>query len=313
MMNLKFNILILALCLSILVFSVGWADTDKVGQPEMGKIADHRVVNILRLGKIPESAIVKAKNDLHIGYGHTSHGGQVTSGMSGLVGFANTGGLGTAYPNDLFAWSRGGGDGTLDLREGAGYKDGPLRLDCGYAGWVRETRDFLDDPKHSDINVIMWSWCGQVSGMTEKRLISHYLSPMSQLEKDYPHVRFVYMTGHLNHKGTGPNENTHIRNEQIRAFCRKNDKWLFDFADIESYNPDGDFFGDRKANDACDYDSDGNGSLDANWAQEWQDNSANKGKWFKCKSAHTQPLNANQKAYAVWWLWARMAGWNGDV
>lgn len=277
------------------------------------KIADHRAVNLLRLGKIPESAVVKAKKNLHIGYGHTSHGSQITDGMSGLVDFANHGGLGIPYTKDLFAWNRGGTYYALDLQQGAGYQKGPLRLDCGYSGWDKETRDFLDDPKNSNINVIMWAWCGQVSGMTDNKMITHYLSPMNQLEKDYPHVTFIYMTGHLSHNGTGPNENTHLRNEQIRAFCRDNGKWLFDFADIESYNPDGEYYGNRKTNDACDYDSDGNGSLDANWALEWQNNPKNKGKWFACKSAHTQPVNANQKAWAFWWLLARIAGWDGHV
>ena len=31
--------------------------------------------------------------------------------------------------------------------------------------------------------------------------------------------------------------------------------------------------------------------------------------WYKCSSAHSQPLNANLKAYAAWWLWARLVGW----
>jgi len=34
--------------------------------------------------------------------------------------------------------------------------------------------------------------------------------------------------------------------------------------------------------------------------------------WYRCGSAHSQPLNANRKAYAAWWLWARLAGWNGE-
>ncbi len=33
--------------------------------------------------------------------------------------------------------------------------------------------------------------------------------------------------------------------------------------------------------------------------------------WYSCSSAHSQPLNANRKAYAAWWLWARIAGWDG--
>ena len=32
--------------------------------------------------------------------------------------------------------------------------------------------------------------------------------------------------------------------------------------------------------------------------------------WYSCSSAHSQPLNANRKAYAAWWLWARLAGWS---
>ena len=32
--------------------------------------------------------------------------------------------------------------------------------------------------------------------------------------------------------------------------------------------------------------------------------------WYNCYSAHSQPLNANRKAFAAWWLWATLAGWN---
>ncbi len=60
---------------------------------------------------------------------------------------------------------------------------------------------------------------------------------MNQLETDYPDVTFVYMTGHLN--GTGPEGNVNTRNNQIRNFCIENHKVLYDFADIESYDPDG--------------------------------------------------------------------------
>jgi len=49
---------------------------------------------------------------------------------------------------------------------------------------------------HPDTNVVIWSWCGQVSNISEQDLIDHYLLPMTQLEINYPGITFVYMTGH---------------------------------------------------------------------------------------------------------------------
>ena len=69
---------------------------------------------------------------------------------------------------------------------------------------------------------------------------------------------------------------------------------------------------DKKPNDGCDYDTDGDGTLDGNWAIEWQNSHTEGTDWYDCSSAHSQPLNANQKAYAAWWLWARIAGWDGN-
>ena len=67
------------------------------------------------------------------------------------------------------------------------------------------------------MNVVMWSWCGQVSSAPAN--IKTYLSLMSRLEEDYPDVRFVYMTGHTD--GTGLTGNLHVRNQQIRDYCKR--------------------------------------------------------------------------------------------
>ena len=264
-----------------------------------GIIIDHNCTDIT---SIPESAINLAKASLHIGYGHTSHGSQITTGMTGLVAFANNGGLGLSLPQDIFAWNNGGTNGALDLEEGDGYGSGWLDHDCGYyPEWVNETREYLDDPSHSDVNVIIWSWCGQVSGRSEQGMIDTYLAPMSQLESEYPDVKFVYMTGHAD--GTGLSGNLHLRNQQIRNYCISNNKVLYDFYDIECYDPDNNYFGDKNVNDDCSY-------TGGNWAIEWQNTHTEGVDWYNCSAAHTQPLNANQKAYTAWWLWARLAGWD---
>lgn len=253
-------------------------------------VADHQTT---QLASIPESSIRKAKRELRIAYGHTSHGSQLVTGMTGLVQFRGT----------LYAVNQTGADSALRLLDmpfsGAADLGNPDRT-----AWATATRTYLN--AHPDVNVVIWSWCGQVSSATSND-ISLYLSLMDSLERSYPSVKFVYMTGHLD--GTGLQGNLHLRNEQIRSYCRSNKKILFDFADIESYDPDGTYFGDRLPNDACEYDGDGNGSREKNWALEWQ--TAHPGGWYSCGSAHSQPLNANLKAYAAWWLWARIAGWEG--
>ena len=66
---------------------------------------------------VPQEWIEEAKLELHIAYGHTSHGSQLITGMTGLIGFANNGGLGLALPQDIFAFNNGGTGGALDLRE----------------------------------------------------------------------------------------------------------------------------------------------------------------------------------------------------
>ncbi len=275
-----------ALALLVMFLSTSCTKDDPV--PGDGMIINHSGTD---LSSIPDEWIENAKENLHIAYGHTSHGSQLTSGMTGLAEFKG----------DKYAWNNGGTGGALDLHDYA------MSGDLGnpdFTNWEKETRNYLKD--HPGVNVIIWSWCGQVSGASEQN-INTYLDLMSGLEADYPDVTFVYMTGHLD--GTGVTGNLHIRNEQIRNHCITYEKFLFDFADIESYDPDGNYYLDKNADDGCNYDSDGNGSRESNWAIDWQNSHTEGVDWYQCGSAHSQPLNANMKAYAAWHLWARIAGW----
>ncbi|MBN2476821.1 MAG: PEP-CTERM sorting domain-containing protein [Pirellulales bacterium] len=272
-------------------------------------LIDHESTDLTTLS---QAVIERAKNNLHIGYGHTSHGSQLTTGMSGLVGFINGGGLGLSCPENFFAYNNGGSDGALDLHDC--FQPGDLG-NPDRTTWAARTRTYLDDPANSDVNVIIWSWCGQAD--TTESNIDLYLNTMSQLEVDYPNVRFVYMTGHVN--GCSTTGNLFLRNQQIRDYCMANDKILYDFADIESWDPDGNYYGDKLVDDACNYDSDDNGSRDRNWATDWQSSHAEGDDWYSCSSAHSQPLNANRKAYAAWALWSEIAAlpktltWDNDA
>jgi hypothetical protein len=247
-------------------------------------IIDHTCCD---LSRVPVTRINTAKANFRIWYGHTSHGSQITSGMEVF----------NAAP---YTFNTDGSviAGSLSYQE----TDGDLGTQ-GDMTWRDSTLAQLSRADN-DRNLVMWSWCGGVSE-NDVAGINAYLNAMSQLESSYPGVRFVYMTGHLD--GTGAEGNLNARNNQIRAYCRANGKVLFDFADIESYDPNGTGFLSRYADDGCNYYQ---GGIQRNWAQEWC--AGHPGQCSSCECAHSESLNCDRKARAFWWMMARMAGWDGS-
>jgi len=280
-----------ALAVSAAVFLAGAA------RAESPLIIDHTSAHSHQeLHALGEAAVNRAKDDLHVAYGHTSHGSQIITGMTLLDAFMHSK---HGTPTGLYAWHDGPQAGALDI------DDYFVAGDLGnpdYVTWAARTRTYLDNPANSDVNVVIWSWCGQAD--TTEANINTYLGLMTALENDYSGVTFVYMTGHLD--GTGATGNLNLRNQQIRDYCTANNKVLYDFADIESWDPDkAVHYMPLLCNDYCAYDSDDNGTRDRNWATDWQN--AHPGEWYTCSAAHSQPLNGNVKAYAAWALWAAIA------
>lgn len=252
-------------------------------------IIDHTTTN---LSVVPVGFINQAKSNLKIWYGHTSHGSQITTGIDNLQ----------THIGDPYTFNEGGTGGALSYQE-------EWSIDLGHNGdtaWAQRTREILNAPGN-DRNVIIWSWCGGVSDNTEEG-ITIYLNKMTELENDYPGVQFVYMTGHLDIWAWA---NLKARNQQIRDYCVANNKILFDFADIESYNPDLLFF--EYADDGCNYYTGPGGTLLGNWAIEWCSANPLSDLCWSCSCAHSEALNCNVKGRSFWWMMARMAGWDGAV
>ncbi len=270
--SLLFALIIsLAACSGSSTTTTGGTD-DTGGTVDPASItADH--TSVAAFDAIPASYIETAKSNFDIYYGHTSHGSQIITGME-MLGDATYEFTAKAPPGGLQVEEAYGDLGT----------DGDL-------GWVYTTRDRLNVAGNT-INVVIWSWCGGVSE-NDAAGIDAYLNAMNGLEAEYPAVRFVYMTGHTD--GGGADGTLMTLNQRIRNYCQANGKILFDFADIESYDPDGNYYPDT--------------SDDCGWCSTWCAG-------HTCPTcadcAHSHCFNCYNKGKAFWWMMARMAGWDGN-
>jgi hypothetical protein len=286
-------------------------------------IADHSIMNLVKDDRVPESAIQQAKDLLRVAYDHKSHGQQPLEGMTGLVPFKEAlGGTPGLYAwNQVDSWATDVQTGKMNIDDFFSEVD-----DLGYyPDWLYATRKYLGwncgsgngsnladyatgTPDYNSVaNVVMWAWCAFAANKSNS---DEYLAAMDSLIADYPEVTFVHMTAHANSTGYFKDA-IPVWNAYITQHCIDNNHVLFDFYDIECYDLDGNYFGDKHVDASCAYDKTAPGAQDGNWGTEYQLSHPQNTDWYTCAAAHTQPVNANQKAYAMWWLLARIAGWDG--
>lgn len=243
---------------------------------------------------IPAEKINAAKEKLHIAYFHSSHGSRVITGMEGLKNYKagddtlydfSTDGTPVAGKLDIFDDNRGSND--LSAKDSVEEND--------HTQWYNETVTFLKDSANSDINVLMWSWCNPAGHDHQK-----YIEDMEQLIADYPDITFVFMTGHPNGDGESAAANSAYHGHfLIREHCEKNNRFLIDYWDIETHSMDGTYYPAADDNGV---------SAGTEFYKNWQ--TTHPGEFFENSCAHTdedQHLTCNRKAYASWWVWARIA------
>jgi hypothetical protein len=110
----------------------------------------------------------------------------------------------------------------------------------------------------------------------------YYRDKMLQLEIDYPTKRFVWWTMPIE---TTSDAGRQAFNDSVRTFARTSGKVLFDIADIEAYNTAG-----QKRTDGSGY--------EIMWP-EWTSD-----------GGHLSGAGAQRVASALWWLMARLGGWD---
>jgi len=287
-------------------------------------IADHSVAKESVLRSIPKEYIDKARTTLHIAYQHTSHGTHVSRGLFGLPDYKNG-------DDALFGITNNDPEaGKLDFHDYAisSYAapgESASDLSANETGFIQATRNFLDDESNDDINVIMWSWCN-IAGHD---VATNYLPGMDALLSEYGEggskigsgagkrqhpVTFIFMTGHANTGSNAGDGNPKNQAELIIDHCLKNAYYCLDYYSIDTYDMGDNYWEDTGDNGNSDLYG-GNFYIDWQNAHElgtdWYENRSSPGGSASFGAHNSQHITANRKAFAMWWIMARIAGWDG--
>jgi len=273
-------------------------------------IIDH--TSVAQFESIPDQYLDAARN-LTVHYGHTSHGSQIIAGLYWIETYidpvkykvdlsARNSSRTPVLPNvsnSLLMWEEGLWPATTDSR--LGYWEGS-------AAW-NQTQVIINSGM---FDVTGWSWCGEVSGNGWDYIVS-YLNALSNF--NLGNVKLFYMTGH--HVAPGPPthqqiawQRLHDNNQMIKDHVIATGGVLFDFADIEDHDPEGNYYAYE----------DGTGL----WCQDYVDNHpgeypnlpprSESGCGVICvTSAHAHGLFTALKAKAFWVMLAKIAGWEQPI
>lgn len=306
----------------LVLFSCEENSTETV---DLSYIADFRVAKESVLRSIPVKYLDKVRNELVVAYQHTSHGTHVSYGIFGLQDYKTGDAL-------LFGVSQGEKEtGKLLFLDYSLSNYAPAGIDAAdlsrnETAFIQTTRNFLDAPENASVNVVMWSWCS-INGHD---VSTNYLPGMQSLINEYGMggtkigtgsgkrenpVTFIFMTGHAEESDNVGNGKPKNQAELITAFCSKNKQFCLDYYSIDSHDMDDNYWEDVDDNGYS-------AAYGGNFYEEWQNSHQLGVNYFENKTSpagsveygqhNTQHITANRKAYAMWWILARIAGWDGN-
>ena len=192
-------------------------------------IIDHN--SVAGFSSLSDAAIDAVQANISWHYAHTSHGGQLTTGLQRLE-------------DGNAKYSIAIGNSSLPTESGAlnifnGQESDTYISPEEYwnsATGIGNTGNVLNH--NPTINVSAWSWCTQLNTYSTDT-VQGYLNQMAAFETAFPEVTFVYMTGNAQASGSG-GLTRYTNNNLIRSWVAGSDnRVLFDFADLDAWWYDG--------------------------------------------------------------------------
>ena len=248
-------------------------------------VVDHTCLEVRADGSfneiIPQSYLDQARQ-LKVLFCHASVGGTVMNGMVGRRGLADQNPVRYAI-------------GRQENGEAAWFDEHSGIIDISHTQWPLKGSKVLGFDHHirnlgygqaGRANVAFMKYCyidWQPSTNVQKAW-DEYKTTLEALEADYPQITFVWWTTAINTAGEAGDVRERF-NQLMRDYCLSHDKVLFDLADIESHD-----LQDRPCQDDV-----GAEGLYAGYAVD---------------GAHPTGIGQTRLASALWWLLARIAGWD---
>jgi hypothetical protein len=324
MKKLNYLLLLLAV-IAFILYGCKKDDSGNTGYNGTGQtIAGYQIAKENVLRSVPVEYINAARNNLHVAYQHTSHGTHVSRGMFGLPDYKSG-------DDVLFGITNNDPQsGKLDFKDlvisdYAAAGDDASDLSRNETAFIQATRNYLDDADNADVNVIMWSWCSIVGHHPTE----NYLPGMQTLISEYGvggskigtgsgkranSVTFVFMTGHGEIDNVGDLKPKN-QADTIIGFCKANDYYCLDYFGIDSHDMNENYWSDAGDNGNSD-------SYGGNFYEDWQSSHTLGTDYYENKNSpggevvygehNSQHITANRKAFAMWWILARIEGWNGE-